>query len=236
MCLRLMVVVVIFVASEAILSPNASAQEIARPRALGESVMTTPSTSAAPLAGLTSRGSPASQTTPGVPTASGSCGPAQGSYGLTGISAEMFGPGARTVPALYYKVDYALTYPTTLALLVRYNDEVGGIEFILNSWGTPGTQGSFEGVWRADIRPEEQGEGDGYTFGSGKFDGPANSQWLSGLQSSYNGRGGIYPGGWHFYIYMGEWKLVGDRYRFNPDVTGPIGKFGCAVADDEAKN
>ena len=169
-------------------------------------------------------------------TASGSCGPAPGSYGLTGLSAEMFGIGARTVPAIYYQVDYAVQYPTTLGLLVRYNDEIGGIEFILDTWGTPSTRGSHEGAWHADIRPEDQGEGDGYTISSGKYDGPANSQWLSRLQSGYSGRGGIFPGGWTFSVYAGEWKLHGDTWKFDVDMSGPLGKFGCNVADDEAKN
>jgi hypothetical protein len=169
------------------------------------------------------------------PTASGSCGPAPGQYGYTGLSASMFGLGARTVPAVYYKVDYALPSPTTLVLLFRYNDEVGGIEFIMDSWGAGEARASHEGALRADIRPEHQGFGNSLAIGSGKYDGPSNSQWTSRLQSNYTGRGGLMPGGYFFYVYMGEWKLQGDTYRFAPDVTGPIGKFGCNVADDEAK-
>ncbi len=117
-------------------------------------------------------------------TGSGSCGPAPEQYGLTGIAANMFGPGSRTVPALHYKVDYVVDNPTTLALLVRQNDEIGATEFILSSWPSSGTQGSYEGAWLADIRPEAQGAGFSVGPAVGRYDGPANSQWLMRSQSN----------------------------------------------------
>lgn len=220
-------------------SPIAGSPQDRLPTVRGATPVTAPAANPVPAAAPAASPAPSAGVAP-QPTvarsiATGSCGPARGQYGYTGISASMFGYGARTVPAVYFKVDYALQYPTTLALLFRYNDEIGGIEFISDSWPAAGLQGSYEGDVRAEIRPERQGAGDGVIIGSGRFDGPANSQWTSRLQSDYAGQGGLRPGGYFFYVYMGEWRLEQGTWKFHPDVTGPIGKFGCDVADDEAK-
>ena len=172
-----------------------------------------------------------------APSAGGSCGPAPGQYGLTGVGADQFGPPGTTVPASYYKIDYNVVSPTWIGVIVRRDDDLGS-GGVLTAFLTQGTGGSYEGVWRADIRPENQGWQNSVGPSTGRFDGPATSQRTrGGPGQSFYTAGGHNPGGYHFYLYTGEFRFGPDNVnRWVADETAYLGKFVCNVADNDAKN
>jgi len=172
-----------------------------------------------------------------APSAGGSCGPAPGVYGRTGVGAEEFGGPGNTVPAIYYRVDYNLSSPSVIGVIARYNDDLG-LSFVLAVFQSQGTGGSFENVWQADIRPENAGWNNSLASATGRYDGPATSQRLrGGPAQSYYATGGLTPGGWSFYIYTGEVRYDDAHgYHYVADERGYLGKFACNVADNDAKN
>ena len=80
-------------------------------------------------------------------------------------------------------------------VFLRYNDELNS-SGTLAIFPTQGTGGSYEGVWSADINPENAGWSVTPNFGTGKQDGPATSQrFRGGPANSYYMTGGLPPGG-----------------------------------------
>lgn len=190
---------------------------------------------AAGVLGLTTVVAPASAQS--TPSAGGTCGPAPGAYGQTGVGADQYGGANETVPAVYYRIDYNVASPTMIGVILRRDDDLG-TGGLLTVFSSNGTGGTYEGAWRADIRPENQGWQNSVGPTIGRADGPTTSQRSrGGAAQSFYTSGGIQPGGWYFYVYTGEARYNEARgYHFVVDEKGFLGEFVCNVSDDDGKN
>ena len=87
-------------------------------------------------------------------TLSGSCGARAGTYGDTNVTDEEANNAGSTVPALFYQINYQnVPGPSTLGILVRYNDELES-QVGQTSFATTGMSGTFAGRFGASIEPE----------------------------------------------------------------------------------
>ena len=193
-------------------------------------------------------------------TATGACGPAAGAYNENSLYPGLFGDGSgNMVPGVFYQVRYSgVDAPTTIGVLVRYNDELES-QVAVASGQAAGSSGMLAGALGSSWNnPEAQGGGvttsrSGGSSNRGKqfrFDGGGLSTRrnvhdnhsavrVAPAQSGYQGGGGVLPGAYHFYIYTGQIRdepaTVKDGPagpRFFADENGLLGTFWCAVEDD----
>ena len=172
-----------------------------------------------------------------VGTIDGSCGPSEGSYGTTNVD-ESQQPGD-TVTGLFYRINFSnVPAPTTLGVLIRYNDELesqtGATSFVVSQ-----PTGTFTSAIRANVSPEAQGGGvTRFTRlsstvsnrGHGRQGGTAGSPQIGG---------GITEGEYVFYVYTGEMRDVPETVkdgpsgrRFFADESGFVGRFSCGVSSE----
>jgi hypothetical protein len=188
----------------------------------------------------------------GPAQASGSCGMMAGAYGMSNVDDDQVNQFGQTVPALFYRVDYSgLPAPTTVGVIVRYNDELE-TQSAQATFTALSSGGSFEGAIRANIDPSAQGfansinparrgAADGPPSGGSKGAGVSGTAGVSakgGPQNTPN-QGGILPGEYVFYVYTGEIRNEPESVkdgpagpRFFADEKGYLGKFSCGVSAD----
>jgi len=185
----------------------------------------------AALLAMTAFASPANAQ---APSAGGSCGQTAGNYGMTDVNSAKVNSAGHTVPALFYTVNYNVTAPTTIGVIVRYNGE---LETQIAVASGPATGAPLEGALRANISPDAQGFANsinqarrGATDGSGSGARTQNSPT----------QGGLLPGEYVFYIYTGSLDDVYNvkdgtvaRNAFVADEKGFLGWFSCGVSTDQ---
>jgi len=100
---------------------------------------------------LTALATPASAQTP---SAGGSCGAYYGQYGMTNVNSSMVNQSTQAVPVMFFEVNYSgVPAPTTVGVIVRYNDELE-TQFTVVNLGTAQNSG---GSFRRQIFPGGQG-------------------------------------------------------------------------------
>lgn len=192
------------------------------------------------------------QASGGPMQATGSCGVSAGDYGMSDVNASKANMSGETVPALFYRVDYAgLPAPTTVGVIIRYNGELES-QTGLASFTAQNAGGSFEGALRANISPEAQGFANSIDAGRrGRNDGPPSggsaehgnrqpyTQAKGGQQGSGT-QGGLVPGEYVFYVYTGEIRDIPETVkdgpagpRFFADPKGYLGTFSCGVSTEQ---
>ena len=167
----------------------------------------------------------------------GSCGAQAGTYGDNNVTNEEANNAGSTVPALFYQINYSgLPGPSTLGILIRYNDElesqVGQTSFV-----TTGGSGTFSGRFGASIDPATQGGGanfpkgggaGGRNHGAGDLSGAAErarQQHSSGVQ----GGAALLPGEYVFYVYGGEMRDTPAGRMFVANESQLVGRFSCGA-------
>ena len=175
-------------------------------------------------------------------TLNGSCGPQAGMYGDNNVTNEEANNAGSTVPALFYQINFQnVPAPTTLGVLIRYNDELES-QVGMASFAIPGPSGTFVSRFGASIDPATQGGGSnfpkgggagGRNHGAGDLTGgsPRGGALGARMQHSSGVQGGaaLLPGDYHFYVYAGEMRDTPEGRRFVANETQFIGKFSCGV-------
>jgi len=170
---------------------------------------------------------------------------------VTNVDDDQVNQFGDTVPALFFRVDYAgLPAPTTVGVIVRFAGELES-QTALQSFTAQNASGSYEGAIRANIAPEAQGFANSIDAGRrGRADGPpsgGNAEHgnpsgyriaKGGLQGSGT-QGGIAPGEYVFFVYTGEIRDMPatvkdgpEGPRFFADEKGFLGQFSCGVSTD----
>jgi hypothetical protein len=174
-------------------------------------------------------------------TATGSCGPAEGQYGRSDLSSDLFSGSLPATPAIYFEVEYAgVEAPTTIGVIVRRNDELEDQAGVYTTTATSRSgsyRSSMAGSFEPTGGPELNAGAKGSRLGNqGDYnrnqDGVAESRRAevqNGARTSpYTG---VIPGRYVFYIYTGEMRTSLER-RFIADEQSFLGRFECAVADE----
>ena len=187
----------------------------------------------------------------GPMTANGSCGMERGSYGIYGVMPD---PGYPLTDSVFYRIDYSgVPAPTTVGVIVRYNDELES-QVGLATFTAGNSSGTFEGAINSGAaNPAGQGgtgtdplrASAGISNSRGNRDSdaipPSTSQRRhgGGTSNTSTGGGGVQAGEYVFYIYTGEIRNMPETVkdgpagpRFFADEKGYLGNFSCSVADD----
>jgi hypothetical protein len=170
-------------------------------------------------------------------SAGGSCGQSAGDYGLTDVNSAKVNSAGHTVPALFYTVNYNVPSPTTIGVIVRYNNE---LETQVQVASATSTGGPLEGALRANISPDAQGFANSINQARrGAADGPTDANRSTRPQNSPT-QGGLLPGEYVFHIYTGSlgdvWNVKDGtvaRNAFIADEKGYLGSFSCGVSTDQ---
>ena len=193
-----------------------------------------------------------------VGSATGSCGWQTGSYGLNNLDVDdPRNPNdpENTVPTAFFEVNYSglAGAPTTVGVIIRYEDELEEQIGQPISFTADATQGTFRSALRSSTEPSAQGGGDTLFVGesgrtaTNKGRSERTSARRAGRSSSpspntgqFRGSaGGLGPGLYAFYIYTGEMRNMPETVkdgpagvRFIADERGLLGKFMCGIEDD----
>ena len=168
----------------------------------------------------------------------GSCGAQAGMYGDTNVTNEEANNAGSTVPALFYQINYSgLPGPSTLGILIRYNDELES-QVGMTSFVTPGASGTFAGRFGASIDPATQGGGTNFAKGGGAGGRNHGAGQLTGTRayagrmqhaSGVQGGAALLPGEYVFYVYGGEMRDTPAGRMFVANESQLVGRFSCGA-------
>ncbi|MCC6174743.1 MAG: hypothetical protein IT305_05510 [Chloroflexi bacterium] len=165
--------------------------------------------------------------------AGGSCGYQPGEYGLTDVNSRWTHDAGESVPALYFRIEYAgVPAPTTVGVIVRYNGELES-QTALQTFTAETPGGTFESALNAAVSPDAQGFANSLNQARrGAADGPTDANRSTRPQNSPS-QGSLMPGDYVFYVYTGAMMDTPEGRKFVADERGYLGTFSCGVSTEQ---